>query len=131
MVIAIELANCEIRKTLVDQGNSVEVLYWKTLKSMGLDEEDIIPLDEQKVGFSGERVDTRGYMDLHTKFDRADREHKTILVRYLIVEVNTSYNALLGRPSLNKLGAIVSTPNVVTKFPSKQGGVVTADQKTT
>jgi len=27
MVITIDLANCEIRKTLVDQGSSIDVLY--------------------------------------------------------------------------------------------------------
>lgn len=109
MVITIEVANCEIRKTLVDQEIYVHVLYWKTFKKMNLDEDSIIPLDEQIVGFSGERVNTRGYVDLHTKFGRVDRGCRTILVRYLIVDVNTSYNVLLGRPSLNKLVAIVST----------------------
>jgi len=63
---------------------------------MGLNEDAIIPLDEQIVGFSRERVDIRSYVDLHTKFGRADLGHRTILVRYLIVDVNTSYNALLG-----------------------------------
>jgi len=52
MVIAIEVANYEIRKTLVDQGSLVDVIYWKTSKKMGLDEDDIIPLDEQIMGFS-------------------------------------------------------------------------------
>jgi len=49
-----------------------------------------------------------------------------------VVDVNTSYNALLGRPSLNKLGAIVSTPHLAMKFPSDRGSVATvyADQKT-
>jgi len=87
MVIAIEVANCEIRKMLEDQRSSVDVLYWKTFKKMGLDEDAIIPLDER---FSGERVDTRGYVDLHTKFGKTDQRHWTILVRYLIVDVNTS-----------------------------------------
>ena len=103
MVIAIEVTNCEIRKTLVDQGSSVDVLYWRTFKKMSLNEDAIIPLDEQIVGFSRERVDMKGYIDLRTKFGDTDRGHRTILVRYLIVDVNTSYNALLGRLSLNKL----------------------------
>jgi len=62
---------------------------------MGLDEDAIISLDEQILSFSGERVDTRGYVDLHTKFGRTDRGHKTILVRYLIVDVYLSHNVYL------------------------------------
>jgi len=73
MVITIDVTNCEVRKTMVDQGSSVNVLYWKTFKRMGLDEEDILPLDKQIVGFSGERMDTKGYIDLHTKFGGSNR----------------------------------------------------------
>jgi len=96
MAIAIGVANFEIRKTLVDQESSVNVLYWETFKKMGLSEDAIIPLDEQVVRFSGERIDTRGYIDLYNKFGEADRGHKTIMVRYLIIDANTSYNVLLG-----------------------------------
>jgi len=59
MVITIDLANCEVRKTLVDQGSSIDVLYWRTFRKMGLEKSEIIPLDEQIVGFSGERVNTK------------------------------------------------------------------------
>ena len=66
------------------------------------------PYREQIIGFSSERVDTEGYIDLKTTFGMGNVT-KTIKVRYLVVDVCTSYNALLGRSSLNKLGAIVST----------------------
>jgi len=100
---------------------------------MGLDEDDIVPLDEQIVGFSSARVNTRGYIDLHIKFSGSGRGQKTISVRYLIIDVNTSYNALLGWPSLNKLGAIVYTPHLAMKFPTERGGAATVhvDQRTT
>jgi len=54
MMITVDVVNCEIREMLVDQESSVDVLYWKTFKRMGLDESEIILLDEQIVGFSGE-----------------------------------------------------------------------------
>jgi len=102
----------------MDQGSSVDILYWRNLEKMRLDKSEIIPLDEQIVGFSGERVYTKGYIDLHTRFGEPGRGQKTISVRYIVMDVNTSYKALLGQPSLNKLGAIVSTPHLVMKFPS-------------
>jgi len=92
MVITIELANCEVRQTLVEQGSSVDVLYWRTFKKMGLEENEIIPLVE----FSRERVDFKGYIDLHSKFGEPGRGQKIISVKYIIVDVNTFYNALLG-----------------------------------
>jgi len=75
-------------------------------------------------GFSGEKVSTRGYIDLHTVF-RDGTQTKTIPIRFLLVNAPTSYNVLLGRPSLNTLDAIVSTPHLAMKFPSPSGDILT------
>ena len=61
-------------------------------------------------------------MDLHTTFGEG-RQTKTIPICYLVVDGNTFYNMLLGRPSLNSLGAIVSTPHLA--FPSTSGHILT------
>ena len=69
----------------------------------------MVPYDEPIYGFSGEQVSTRDYIDLHNVF-RDGAQTKTIPIRFLIIDAPTSYNVLLGRPSLNTLGAVVSTP---------------------
>ncbi|XP_047163972.1 uncharacterized protein LOC124833515 [Vigna umbellata] len=109
MVITANIAWYDVSKVLVDQGSSVNILYWSTFQKMDLFEDLIAPFNEQIVGFSGERVDTRGYLDLRTRLGTS-REAPELRVRFLLVEANTSYNALLGRPCLNAFGAIVSTP---------------------
>ncbi|XP_027905727.1 uncharacterized protein LOC114165268 [Vigna unguiculata] len=48
-----------------------------------------------------------------------------VKIRYLIVDAHTSYNILLGRPSLNTLGAVVSTYHLAMKFPSASGDIIT------
>jgi len=68
MVIIVEIDKFAIVKVLVDQGSSVDILYWETFKKMQISETEIQPYDEQIVGFSGERVDTKGYIDLFTTF---------------------------------------------------------------
>lgn len=94
-------------------------------------EDLVVPFHEQIFGFAGERVDTRGYIDLCTYLGtgRIGDERR---VRYLLVEANTSYNVLLGRQCLNAFGAIVSIPHLTLKYPSEAGKViiVRADQKT-
>ncbi|XP_017438480.1 uncharacterized protein LOC108344558 [Vigna angularis] len=124
MVITAIIARYNVGKVLIDQGSSVNILYWKTFQQMDLSEDLIAPYNEQIVGFSGERVDTRGYVDLRTCLgtERNDKELKT---RFLLVEANTSYNVLLGRPCLNAFGAIVSMPHLTLKFPSDRGTICT------
>jgi len=126
MVIIAELENYSVKKVLIDQGNSVDILYWTTYQKLQLPLNVMIPYDEPIYIFSGEKVSTRGYVDLHTIF-RDKIQTKTIHIRFLIVDACTLYNVFLGRPSLNTLGAVVSMPppshenpllRLVTSLPS-------------
>ncbi|XP_020206975.1 uncharacterized protein LOC109792009 [Cajanus cajan] len=56
---------------------------------------------------------------------------KTVTIRYLVVNAQSSYNILIGRPTLNKLGAIVSTSHLKVKYPLPNGvvGVLKVDQE--
>lgn len=74
MVITVEVANFTVMKTLVDQGSSVAVLSLKTFSKLGLPSEVLTPFDEQIVGFLVDKVDTRGYADLYTKFGDGERQ---------------------------------------------------------
>jgi len=131
MVITVEIENFAVKKVLVDQGSSIDILYWETFKKLQIPEQQMLPFVDEIVGFSGERVQTRGYVDLYTTFGEGQLT-KTISIRYLVLDANTSYNVLLGRPSLNALGAIVSIPHLAMKFPSLSGDIVTihVDQRT-
>lgn len=93
-------------------------------------EDVIMPFQEQIVGFAGERVDTRGYVDLRMSLGM-EKNAKELKVRFLLVKADTSYNVLMGRPFLNAFSAIVSTPHLTLKYPSHDGRVciVRVDQK--
>ena len=124
MVITIEVENFAVKKYSFYQGSSVDIVYWKTFNKLQIPLADLTPHDEPIYGFSDERVPTKGYIDLHTTFGEG-KQTKTIPLRYLVVDVHTSYNILLGRPSINTLGAIVCTPHLAMKFPSLQGDIIT------
>ncbi|XP_047155556.1 uncharacterized protein LOC124826699, partial [Vigna umbellata] len=67
MVFTTEIARYDVSNVLIDQGSSVNILYWTTFRKMDLSEDLIAPFNEQIFGFAGERVDTRGYLDLRTR----------------------------------------------------------------
>lgn len=73
MVITAELANYSVKKTLVDQGSSVDILYLSTLDKLGIPDGAVKSYDNKLVGFPGEQVDNRGYVDLLTTF--SDGKH--------------------------------------------------------
>jgi len=50
---------------------------------------------------------------------------RTTNIRYLVVNAPSAYNILLGRPALNRLGAVASTRHMKMKLPSLEGAVIT------
>jgi len=81
------------------------------------------PLRCAHVRFLRRKSSTRRYIDLHTRFDEKNLI-KTIPICYMVIDVHTSYNMLLG--------VVVSTPQFAIKFPSTFGDIITihGDQKT-
>jgi len=79
VVITVKLNNFTVKKVLIDQGSSVDILYWKTFQQLQILVEDLTSYNYPIYVFSRERVPTRGYVDLHTSFGEG-RKIKTILV---------------------------------------------------
>jgi hypothetical protein len=40
------------------------------------------------------------------------------MVKFLVVDGRSAYNVILGRPALNELKAVTSTPHLCMKFPT-------------
>jgi len=49
----------------------------------------------------------------------------TIVIRYVVVNTPSAYNLLLGRHSLNRLGAVTSTKHMKMTLPSLEGRMIT------
>ncbi|XP_014496173.1 uncharacterized protein LOC106757853 [Vigna radiata var. radiata] len=95
MVIIAMIARYQVGKVLIDQGSSANILYWKTFQQMDIPEGAVRPFHEQIVGFAGERVDTRGYIELKVSLG-LEKDAKELQIRFLLVDADTSYNALFG-----------------------------------
>jgi len=81
-------------------------------------------------GFAGDEVEVREYLELRTTFTDGATS-RTESIRYLVVNASSAYNMLLGRPTLNRLGAVPSTKHMKMKLPNLTGKVITikSDQK--
>jgi hypothetical protein len=50
------------------------------------------------------------------------------MVKFLVVDKPSAYNAIFGRTTLNELKVVMSTPHLSMKFPNAEGvGVVKGD----
>ena len=76
----------------------------------------------------GTEIIPKGYVDLKVNFGKAPST-KTIPARFIVVDCPSAYNAIIGRPTLNSLGAIVSTIHLAMTFLREDGSVVTVHRK--
>src|ERR1044072_5110699 len=72
-----------------------------------------------------------GYKELKVIFG-IGRSARMIPVKFLVIKCFSSYIVIIGRPSLNMLGAVIHTGCLTMKYPvsTAQVGVLRADQKT-
>ncbi|XP_057436319.1 uncharacterized protein LOC130728766 [Lotus japonicus] len=129
IVVMLRIADYEIERVLLDQGSSADLIYGDAFEKLGLTESDLLPYDRALVGFSGEKVYVRGYVELNTVFGEG-KNAESFSIKFLVVKCTSPYNVLIGRPSLNRLGAIISTRHLTVKYPLSKGGVgiLKADQ---
>jgi len=130
IVISLVTAGRMVHRVLVDQGSSTNVMFWPTFGKLQLSPDQLRPYVGCLYGFAGDQVEVRGCIELRTTFTDgvASRTEK---IRYLVVNTPSAYKILLGRPTLNRIGAVPSTRHMKVKLPSMEGVVITirSDQK--
>ena len=95
---------------------------------MRLDLKRLCPFDSPLVSFSGDRVYPKGIVTLMVTAG-SYLVQLTRQVDFLVVDCPTSYNVIIGRPTLNKWKAATSTYCLKVKFPTDKGiGEVKGDQ---
>ena len=130
LVISAVVANVEVRRVFVDQGSSADIMFYELFKKLDFAPDDLLPFSGDLVGFTGARILPAGYVEARVTLGESPL-YKSVTVKFLVVDCPSAYNIILGRPSLNNFGAVVSTPHLTLKFPTKKGEIVTirGDQK--
>lgn len=107
---------------MVDLGSSADVLYWDAFKGMNFSIAESLPFKGTLVGFSGEQVQVLGNLHVITTLDIGDNV-KSVNARYLMLNVASPYNIIIGRPTFSTLEAALSTLYLTLKYPLQNGRV--------
>ena len=120
LVIRAVVANKTVHRVLVDNGNSVDIIFASAFDKIDIGRERLEPVSTHLQGFSGEKVLPLDLIQLVLTLGDPPCQATTI-ARFLVVDVPSAYNMLLGRPSLNSIKAIPSAYHMMIKFPTVSG----------
>ena len=93
---------------MVDTGSFADVLYLDAFKKLDLTNEDLTPMMSTLTGFTEDSISPLGTTTLPVTIGEEPRA-KTTMTTFMVVDLPSAYNVILGRPTLNKLKAMVST----------------------
>ncbi|KFK21940.1 hypothetical protein AALP_AAs40902U000100 [Arabis alpina] len=116
LVKSLTIANCLIKRILVDNGSSTNILYLEAYKALGLDEAELTRKSTSLIGFSGEVKQTMGEITLSVYAGGINRRTK-----FQVLDCASAYNVIMGRPWIHDMEAVPSTFHQVLKFPTPWG----------
>ncbi|GKV11566.1 hypothetical protein SLEP1_g22814 [Rubroshorea leprosula] len=120
LVTIVMINNCEVQRVLVDTGSAPDIMYFHCFESLGLDPALLQKYDGPIYGFNNQPVPVEGVLTLHVAFG-SGRTYVSPSVRFLIVKMASSFNIVIGRPTLIEIRAVVSQSHLCMKFPTLMG----------
>ena len=116
LVVTVRLNSFIVKRVLIDQESGAEVMYLELFKGLGLKSEDLSKYDTPLVGFDNRMVILKGQILLPVNM-----EGKEVMVTFIVVALFFPYTAILEKPWIHAMGAVLYTLHVNVKFRTKQG----------
>ncbi|KAJ9557123.1 hypothetical protein OSB04_011737 [Centaurea solstitialis] len=124
LVIQLTIENCSTKKILIDGGSSANVIFADTLKVIGIERSEIVRRSTTLIGFNGDPMNTLGEIILPVFAKGINKQTK-----FNVVDCQSAYNVILGRPWIHEMKAVPSTYHQKIKFPSPWGIQEIASEK--
>jgi hypothetical protein len=127
MVIEVNIAGWVIRKILVDNGSSADILFLKTFEKMNLSRHMLHPPEYPLQGFGGKPIKPVEKVSLPVSFRDFDNA-RTETLTFDVVDIYHPYLVIFGRGFMNKFDAIFR--QLCMKIPAPKGVItVFGDQQ--
>ncbi|GKU96421.1 hypothetical protein SLEP1_g9660 [Rubroshorea leprosula] len=128
-VATVHIGNHNVNKVFIDTGSSPDILYWGCFQKMQLNPSSLQKHEGPIYGFDNQPVPVEGVITLPI-YVGSEPRFRMASVTFLVVKMESAFNAILGRATLCELKAVVSQPHLCMKFPTPQGvGVLKGNQK--
>ncbi|XP_010694022.1 uncharacterized protein LOC104906890 [Beta vulgaris subsp. vulgaris] len=131
LVMEMKIANSRVKRILVDSSSSADIITLDCLLKLKYTEKDVIPTRQPLIGFRGGCVYPPGYVKLTVRLGERGKG-RSLPVDFLVVDTPLPYNAIMGRPTMNKIKAAISVYQLLLQSETNDGqvGKIYGDQQT-
>ncbi|XP_059635324.1 uncharacterized protein LOC132277487 [Cornus florida] len=119
LVVSLTVAECLVRKVLIDPGSSVNIMPIVTFDRLEIKPEELKSTRNPLLGFDGKRVEPIGTVELVVR--AAERD---LVESFVVVEIHPSYNLLMGRGWIHTVQGVPSTLHQVMRCLIPDGSKV-------
>ena len=92
LVVTLKIGGYEVKRVLVDQGSSVEIIYPGLFKGLKLKPEDLACYDYPLIGFDGKIVFLKGQIKLPVQAGS-----EVVEVNFIVVDAHSPYTTIVAR----------------------------------
>ena len=114
LVITLRIWGYDVKKVMVDQGRTVEIMYPDLYRGLSLRAEDLTPYSSPLVSIEGKIIIPKGQIRLPVSSGS-----ETVEVDFIVVDAYSLYTAIVARPWFHTLEAVSSTLHQKVKYPSE------------
>ena len=104
LMITLQIWGYDVKKVMVDQGSTVEIMYPDLYNGLNLKAKDLTPNSSPLVSFEEKIIIPKGQIRLPVQIGS-----KMVEVDFIVVDAYSPYTAIVARPWLHTLEAVSST----------------------
>ena len=120
LVISAMIRNHLVHRCQIDDGSSVDILYLDVLEKMKISPQSLRAVASPLYGFTGDSIFLEGSIELAVSFGK-EPTRSTAMSTFMVVKGRSSYNAIIGCPTLVAVKAVTSIYHLSMKFPTPRG----------
>ena len=93
LVITLQIGGYDVKRVMVDQGSTAEIMYPSLYKGLNLKTEDLTPYSSPLVSFEGKIIIPKGQLRLPVHTDL-----EVVEVDFIVVDAYPLYTAIVAKP---------------------------------
>ncbi|XP_072063917.1 uncharacterized protein [Arachis hypogaea] len=122
MVITARVRISLVKWILVDTGANSNIMFRNVFDALGLHDTDLSTHQHGVVGLGDHFIKSDGIISLLTSVGQG-QGRRMVMAEFVVLRDSTAYNIIMGRKTINDLGATISTKLLVLKFITDEGSV--------